>query len=164
MTRSVPLTMKVPLLGHERDLAEVDLLLLDVLDRAGAALRIDVPDDELDGDLERRGEGHAALVALVDVVLRLAERVAHELERGRLVEVLDREDRLEDGLQAQVLARLGRRRPRCRNSSYDRFWISIRFGMSMIFLIRPNVRRKRRLFATAGHLSMTVIAVIDVLP
>src|SRR5437867_5584559 len=36
----------------------------------------------------------------------------------------------------------------CRNSSYDRFWISIRFGISMIFLIRPNVRRKRRLFGT----------------
>ena len=93
-----------PVLGHERDLAEVDLLLLHVLDRARAALGIDVPDHELHRDLERRGEGHAALMALVDVVLGLAERVAHELERRRLVEVLDREDGLEDRLQPLVLA------------------------------------------------------------
>ena len=94
--------------GHQRDLAEVDLLLLHVLDGAGAALRVDVPDHQLDRHLERRGERHAALMALVDVVLGLAERVADELERGGLVEVLDREDRLEDRLQALILARLGR--------------------------------------------------------
>src|SRR5262249_8194690 len=41
-----------PVAGHERDLAEVDLLLLHVLDRARTALGIDVPDDELDRDLE----------------------------------------------------------------------------------------------------------------
>ena len=151
MTRSVPLTMNVPLLGHQRDLAEVDLLLLHVLDRAHAALGIDVPDDELDRHLERRGEGHAALMALVDVVLRLAERVAHELERGGLVEVLDREDGLEDPCRPVILARLSGDTSRCRNSSYDRCWMSIRFGMSMIFLIRPNVRRRRRLFATCDR-------------
>src|SRR5262245_40745310 len=95
-------------LGHERDLAEVNLLLLHVLDRARAALRIDVPDHELHGDLQRGRERHAALMALVDVVLRLPEPVADELQRRRLVEVLDREDGLEDRLQALVLAALGR--------------------------------------------------------
>ena len=89
---------------HQRDLAEVDLLLLHVLDRARAGLRIDVPDHQLDGDLERRGEGHAALVALLHRVLRLAERVADELQRRGLVEVLDREDRLEHPLQAGIAA------------------------------------------------------------
>src|SRR5262249_25279731 len=39
------------------------------------------------------------------------ERVAHELERGRLVEVLDGEDGLEDGLQALVPALVGGRLP-----------------------------------------------------
>src|SRR5207245_2167328 len=66
-----------------------------------------VPDDELDGGLEGGGERHPPLVALLHVVLRLGERVAHELEGGGLVEVLDREDRLEDRLQALVLAGLG---------------------------------------------------------
>src|SRR5690606_9456377 len=53
--------------------------------------------------LERRGVGHAALQALLDVVLRLLEHVADELERGRVVEVLDREDRVEHRLEAGVL-------------------------------------------------------------
>src|SRR5437870_2866784 len=45
----------------------------------------------------------------------------------------------------------------CRNSSYERFWISIRFGMSMIFLMRPNVRRKRRLFGTRDTVNAVVL-------
>src|SRR5436190_2882552 len=102
-----PVDHERPVAGHERDLAEVDLLLLDVLDGANAALGIDVPDDELDRDLEGGGERHPPLVALLHVVLRLGERVAHELEGGGLVEVLDREDRLEDRLEALVLAGLG---------------------------------------------------------
>src|ERR1044072_3438305 len=47
-----------------------------------------------------------------------------------------------------------------RNSSYERFWISIRFGMSMIFLIRPNVRRRRRLFGTRDTIDGMVLIVI----
>ena len=56
---------------HQRDVAEVDLLLLDVADGLDAGLRVLVPDHEADGDLERHGVGHAALLALVDVVLQL---------------------------------------------------------------------------------------------
>ena len=57
--------------AHQRDVAEVDLLLLDVADRLDARLGVLVPDDEPDGDLERHGERHAALLALLDVVLQL---------------------------------------------------------------------------------------------
>ena len=92
--------------GHQRNLAEVDFLLLDVLDRAAAVL--DVPDDELNLDLERRGVSHAALMAFLDVVLGRAELVADELERRGFVEILDRKDRLEDRLQTYVRALLGR--------------------------------------------------------
>src|SRR4029077_4852623 len=76
--------------GHQRNLAEVTFLLLDVLNRAPAVL--DVPDDELNLDLERRGIGHPALMAFVDVIFRRAELVGDELERGGLVEVLDRKN------------------------------------------------------------------------
>jgi hypothetical protein len=48
------------------------------------------------------------LMALVHVVLGLLEVVAHELERARLVEVLDGENRFEDALQAGVVALLWR--------------------------------------------------------
>src|SRR5690606_17851660 len=56
---------------HQRDVTEVDLLLLDVADGLDARLRVLVPDDQTDRDLERDGKRHAALLALVDVVLQL---------------------------------------------------------------------------------------------
>ena len=90
--------------GHERHVAHVDVLLLDVLDGAGAGIRIDVEHDEPQRHLERRGIGHAALAALVDVVFRRLEGVFHELEQGRVREIRDREHGLEDGLQALLAA------------------------------------------------------------
>jgi len=91
-----------PVGRHQGDFAEIDLLLLDVLDRAMAALG--VPNDQLNLDLDRCGEGHPALMALIDVVLGQAQLVADKLQRRVLVEVLDREDRLEDRFDALVLA------------------------------------------------------------
>ena len=60
-----------PVVGHQRDVTEVDLLLLDVADRLDSGFRILVPHHEPDGDLERYGVGHATLLALLDVVLEL---------------------------------------------------------------------------------------------
>jgi hypothetical protein len=56
--------------GHERHVAHVDILLLDVLYGLGLRLGIDVEHDEAQRHLERRGKGHAALAALVDIVFR----------------------------------------------------------------------------------------------
>ena len=67
-------------LRHQRDVAEVDLLLLDVADGLDARLGVLVPHHEADRHLERHGVGHAALLALVDVVLQLqADRVAADV-------------------------------------------------------------------------------------
>ena len=115
---------------HQRDLAEVDLLLLDVADDALAAIA-GVVDHQLRRHLDRRRERHAALAALVDVVLRLLEVVRDEDELARAVEVLDREDAAEDGLEADLLTRRSAARSICRNLSYDDFWMSMRFGTSM---------------------------------
>ena len=87
---------------HQGHVAHVDVLLLDVADRARAGVLVDVPDDQAQGHLQRRGVGHAALLALLDVVLGLLELVAHELQLGALREVHDREDRTEDFLQADA--------------------------------------------------------------
>ncbi len=66
--------------GHQRDVAEVDLLLLDVADRLDAGLGVLVPDHEPDRDLQRHGVGHAALLAFVHVVLELqADGVAADV-------------------------------------------------------------------------------------
>jgi hypothetical protein len=92
--------------GEQRELAEVDLLLDDVA-RALDAVDLLV-DHELQRRLERRREGHVALDALLDRVLRLAEGVADELEREVLVDVGNGEQVLEDALEAHVLALLAR--------------------------------------------------------
>src|SRR5262249_2743658 len=89
---------------HERHVAHVDVLLLDVLDRASAGLFVHVEYNEPKGDLERRGIGHATLLALLDVIFRRVEGVVDKLELGTLTEILDREDRAEYGLQSLVLA------------------------------------------------------------
>ena len=110
-TRSVPLMMKVPLLGHEREVAHEDRLGLDL---AGLVVH------ELGGDEERGGVGQVALLALVDRVLRRLEAVVAERQRHRPGEVLDRGDLLEDlletGLGGDVLSavqsRLDARLPR----------------------------------------------------
>jgi hypothetical protein len=58
-------------LGHQRNVAVENFLLLDVADGFRAGVRILVVNGQADGDLERRGVGHAALLALVHVVLQL---------------------------------------------------------------------------------------------
>jgi len=47
-------------------------------------------------------------VTLINVILRLLQMVADELQRRRLVEVADREHRLEHTLKAEVLTLLRR--------------------------------------------------------
>src|SRR6185312_10148748 len=94
-------------LGHERHVAHVDVLLFDVADRARARILVDVPDHQAQGHLQRRGEGDAALLALLDVIFRLLELIAHEFEPRPVGEILDRENRLEDFLQPDAGALLG---------------------------------------------------------
>ena len=56
---------------HQRDVAKVDLLLLDVPDGLDTSLGVLVPDHEADGHLEGHGVGHTPLLTLFDVVLEL---------------------------------------------------------------------------------------------
>ncbi len=92
------------LVRHERDVAHIDVLLLDVLDRPGARFFLGLKDDQAQLDLQRRGIGHVALDAFLNVVLRVLELVGDVFQDGALVEVLDREHRLEDRLDALVVA------------------------------------------------------------
>ncbi len=78
---------------HERDFAHVNLLLLRPL------LFL-----ELEGDVERRAESLAFALRLERAQFRLADFVMAEIELGLFVVALDRENFLENGLQAGVLA------------------------------------------------------------
>ena len=91
--------------GHERNLAHVDFLLLDLLDRGlGGFL---VHDREPHLGAQRAREGQPALLALLHVEGGLAELVADELETGIARMARDRKYRSERGLQALALAPVG---------------------------------------------------------
>src|SRR5579859_7178461 len=55
-----PINDERAVLGHQRNFAEEDLLLLDVADGLVAALRILIEYGQPDRDLERRGVSHTA--------------------------------------------------------------------------------------------------------
>ncbi len=89
-------------IGHERNVAHVDILLLDVLDRTRARFFVDIEHDQPQRHLERRGIGHAALAAFVDVVFWRLEFVLHEFELGRIGKIGNRKYRFEYGLKTLV--------------------------------------------------------------
>ena len=78
--------------GHERHVAHVDILLLDIEHGAGFGIGIHFEHDQPQRDAHRRRIGHAALAALVRVVLRLFQLVMHEIQLGSAGEIADRED------------------------------------------------------------------------
>src|ERR1700722_3057104 len=86
---------------HQRNIAEENFLFLDVANGLRAGVRVFVVNREADGDLERRGIRHAALLALIHVVLELErDRIAALVaERGRVL--IERA-----ALRAQHVARL----------------------------------------------------------
>ncbi len=92
--------------GHERNLAHVDFLLLDFLD--GFLRRFAVHDDQAHARAQRRGEGQAALLALLHVERGLAQHVLDVFETRVAAVARDREDRGERGLQTLVPPRFGR--------------------------------------------------------
>ena len=92
---------------HQRDLTKVDLLLFDITDRLIARLLVGIPNDQSDDHLDRRGESHSALTALIYVVLGLVEVIGNELQGRCLREVLDREDTLEHALQTDIFPLIG---------------------------------------------------------
>ena len=68
MTRSVPLMMNVPFSVIKRHVAHIDVLLLDIENRAGFRFGIDLEHDQAKGDLHRRGIGDAPLTAFLNVI------------------------------------------------------------------------------------------------
>ena len=85
--------------GHERHVAHVHVLLLDILDRFSAGVLINFKHDEAQRHLQGGRIGHAALLAFLNVIFGGFEFVAHEFEHGLAGEVRDRENRLEHGLK-----------------------------------------------------------------
>ena len=91
--------------GHQRHLAQVDLLLADVLDGLlGRGRGFLVVHDQAHLDAQRRRVGQAAQLALLDVEHRIAEAVAHVLENRVAGVAGDREHALERSVQPVLVA------------------------------------------------------------
>src|SRR5215472_914018 len=95
------------ILRHQRHVAHIDVLLLDVADRPRSGILVDIPHDEAEGDFERRGEGNASLLTLVNLVFGRFQLVADKLELSALGKIAYREDRLENLLQTDSSTLLG---------------------------------------------------------
>jgi hypothetical protein len=95
--------------GHQRQLAEINLLFAHVLDGLLGAGRLLVEDDEPHLHAQRRRVGEAAQLAFLDVEHRLAQAIAHVLER-RIARIAgNREHALEGRVQSAIHPRvLGR--------------------------------------------------------
>ncbi len=88
--------------GHERHIAHVHVLLLDVLDGLRTGVFVNIEHDKTQRHLERRRISQIALTAFINIELRWIEFVANEFEHGSAGEILDRENRLENRLQTLV--------------------------------------------------------------
>ncbi len=95
---------KRAVIGHQRHFTEIDFLFANVLDGLGRAARFLVVNDQAYEYTDRRGIGQSAHLALLDVEHGLAEAVAHVFERSISRIADDREDRLECGVQTDVIA------------------------------------------------------------
>ncbi len=95
---------KGAVLGHEGDVAHIDVLFLDVLHRLGAGFLVHIEHDQAQRHLQRRGISHGALLALLDIIFGIFKMIVHIFQQRGLREVLDREHLAEYRFQALVLA------------------------------------------------------------
>src|SRR5690606_36514754 len=75
--------------GHERHVAHVNVLLLDVADRLRTGVLVDIEHDQSQRHLERRGEGQIPLPTLVNIKFRRFELILDEFEHSRASEILN---------------------------------------------------------------------------
>ena len=92
---------KSSIVGHQRHIAHIDVLLLDAQDRTGFGVFVNVKDHELQGHPQGRRVGHAALLAFLNVVFGRFEGVAHIFERRRIREIGYWKNRLQSRFEAR---------------------------------------------------------------
>ena len=97
---------KGAVIGHQRHVAHINRLFLDIPDGFGAGILIQIPHDQTENHLQRRGIGHAALNAFLNVVFRLFQLVMDEFQPPAAGEIVNREHRFEDFLNARMGARI----------------------------------------------------------
>ena len=90
---------------HQGHVAHEHVLFFDVFHRFRTGVFIHIKYDEAQRHLQRRAVGHVALLTFLDIVFGFFELVLDVFKHRRLVEVLDRENRLEHALDAVTVCR-----------------------------------------------------------
>src|SRR5580700_4711809 len=81
-----PIDDECAVLGHQRNIAEENFLLFNVANGLRPGIGIFVVNGQTNGDFQRRGIGHAALLAFVHVILELqSDRVSALVAESRRV-------------------------------------------------------------------------------
>src|SRR5690606_8684280 len=88
--------------GHERDLAHVHFLFLDLADRGAAGLAVHQHQANLGA--QRRRVRQPTLLAFLNIKDRVAQGIADKLESSHAIVAHDRENGIEGGLQALFFA------------------------------------------------------------
>ena len=65
---------------HQRNVAHIDILLLNVVNGLGTGSLVGIPDNQTQGSLNRCGIGHITLDTFVDIVLRLFKFIFDKLQ------------------------------------------------------------------------------------
>ncbi len=93
--------------GHERQVAHIDFLFFDVLDRFGTGFIVNVEHNQPQGDFQRCGIGHAALLTFLDIIFRALEIIRNEFQHGCAAEIGNWKYGFENRLQAVFVAPFG---------------------------------------------------------
>ncbi len=90
---------------HQRHIAHEHILLFDVFDGFCARILVNIKYDQTQGHLERRSISQIAALAFLDIKLRGFQFVFNEFQNRSFVEIFDRENRLENTLDAFTIQR-----------------------------------------------------------
>ncbi len=85
---------------HQRHVAHIDVLLLDIEHRPGFGLCVDFENDQAQRNAHRRGIGNPALAAFLGIELGIFELVMDEIHLGGAGEIADRENAAQRLFQA----------------------------------------------------------------
>ena len=79
---------------HQRHIAHINVLFLNVADRTGSRIFVNVPDNQTQRNAQRRGIRHTALDAFIYVIFGFVQFVLYEFKLAAAGKVLNRKNRL----------------------------------------------------------------------
>ena len=95
--------------GHEWQVAHIDFLLFNILDRFRAGFVVNVENNQTQRHFQRCRIGHAALLAFLDIVFRALKIIGNKFQHGCAAEIGDWKHGFENRLQTVLVAAFGGR-------------------------------------------------------